>query len=86
MARTLEKYSAKMVREFYANYFATMEQKVKDRQRLKDQPKLESVMVRGHTMDISKCTISWVLYGTQFLPSYATAEFEYRVDALKRVK
>ncbi|MCD7467005.1 hypothetical protein HAX54_004176 [Datura stramonium] len=54
--------------------------------KVKEQPVLESVIVRGWTMDISEKTIARILYGPHYQAPTSTIEFNHHIEALKRVK
>ncbi|MCE3050499.1 hypothetical protein HAX54_047385 [Datura stramonium] len=58
MAETPKKYISVMVREFYANYYSTLENKAPTRQAVKKEPVLDMVLVRECPVDISERTIS----------------------------
>ncbi|MCD7448939.1 hypothetical protein HAX54_047551 [Datura stramonium] len=52
-----------MVREFYANYYYTLEKKAPSKIAIKKEPVLDSVRVRAIPVDISKGTTTRVLMG-----------------------
>ncbi|MCE0480734.1 hypothetical protein HAX54_037836 [Datura stramonium] len=53
MAKTSGKYSMEMVREFYANYYCTLEKKASSKMEIKKEPVLDSIRVRAIPVDIS---------------------------------
>ncbi|MCE2056138.1 hypothetical protein HAX54_044106 [Datura stramonium] len=68
-----------MVREFYANYMATLDGMYKKGQKVTDMPILLSVQVRGIQVDNSANTINRMLYGPEFMLPSRTIEFDYRM-------
>ncbi|MCD7453962.1 hypothetical protein HAX54_022774, partial [Datura stramonium] len=72
--------------EFYANYLVIIEHQTPAEQKVKEKPRLESVIVRGKTVDVLKRDISRMLYGPDYQASASTAEFDHCIEALKRVK
>ncbi|MCE0480915.1 hypothetical protein HAX54_038146, partial [Datura stramonium] len=60
MAKTLGKYSMEIWREFYANYYCTLEKKAPSKNAIKKE---HSVGVRAILVNISERTITRVLMG-----------------------
>ncbi|MCD7463783.1 hypothetical protein HAX54_051380 [Datura stramonium] len=83
MARTLDEYNAKIIRKFYDDYLETLENYSPTGQKVKDQPRLDSVS-RGRSVDISERTIARLLYCPNIQYPAATTEYGYRMEALKR--
>ncbi|MCE3049477.1 hypothetical protein HAX54_044968, partial [Datura stramonium] len=63
MDETPGKYSMDMVREFYANYYCTLQKNSPLRSAIKKEPVLDSFRVRAILVDISERTITRVLMG-----------------------
>lgn len=64
-----------LVREFYANYQARLENMCKEGQKLSDQPLLDKVPVWGVMVDISATTINRFLPGLNFTPQSTSPTF-----------
>ncbi|MCD7455473.1 hypothetical protein HAX54_028275 [Datura stramonium] len=78
MAETLRKYSGEMVREFYTNYYSTLENKAPKRQAVKKEPVLDMVPIKACSVDISDRTISQFLFGSVYKALVLTTESDMR--------
>ena len=80
IARSLGRYSEKLVREFYASYVATLRSQIDRRAAPTKQAPLEHVLVRGIQVDISLPAIRRYLYGKDVDANRTplTSEFHYR--------
>ncbi|MCD9559911.1 hypothetical protein HAX54_018287 [Datura stramonium] len=85
MTKTLGKYSMEMVREFYANYYYTLEKNASSKTEIKKEPMLDSVRVRVIPVVISERTVSRVLMGGDFTVPSRTTKYDYRMGAMKGI-
>ncbi|MCD7468507.1 hypothetical protein HAX54_006785 [Datura stramonium] len=86
MAETPRKYSGEMVHEFYTNYYSTLENNALTRKVVKKEQVLDMVWVRACLVDISERTISRFLFGNGYEALVLILEYDYRMEALKKVK
>ncbi|MCE3051158.1 hypothetical protein HAX54_049013 [Datura stramonium] len=77
MAKTPGKYNMKMVYEFYANYYYTLEKKSPTKNAIKKEPVLDFVRVRAILVDIYEPTITRVLMGGDYIFPTRTTEYDH---------
>lgn len=53
---------------------------------MKNQPRLDKVILRGAIIDISEKAISKALFGDNFELTSKTPEYDYQMNELKKVK
>lgn len=68
-----------LVREFYANYQAHLENMCREGEKAADQPLLDKVPVRGVIVDISEATINRFLHGPNFTPQSTSSTLYARL-------
>ncbi|MCE3216774.1 hypothetical protein HAX54_007997, partial [Datura stramonium] len=81
-AQTPGKYNIEMVREFYANYYCTLEKKSPSKNVIKKEPVLDSVRVRAIPVNISEWTITRVLMGGDYTVSTRTTEYDHQMETM----
>ncbi|MCE3051131.1 ADP-ribosylation factor GTPase-activating protein agd4 [Datura stramonium] len=72
-------YYPTMVREFYANYIATLEDLCKKGLKPTEMRIPLRILVRGEMVDMSEATITRMIYGPNFKPPISTTGFDYRM-------
>ncbi|PHT89784.1 hypothetical protein T459_04897 [Capsicum annuum] len=69
-----------LVRDFYANYQAHLENMCREGEKAADQPLLDKVLVQGVMVDISEATINRFLYGPNFTPQATLPTFYVQLN------
>ncbi|KAF3657465.1 hypothetical protein FXO37_14926 [Capsicum annuum] len=69
-----------LVRDFYANYQAHLENMCREGENAADQPLLDKVLVQGVMVDISEATINRFLYGPNFTPQATLPTFYVQLN------
>ncbi|MCD9644496.1 hypothetical protein HAX54_032721, partial [Datura stramonium] len=82
ITRTPDNFSTNMVREFCANYLTTIENQTLVGKKVKEKPRLESLIVRGWAVDVLEQDIARMLYGPDYQTPTSIAEFDHHIEAL----
>lgn len=72
-------YCPTLVREFYANYAAILENMCKKGEKAADKPNMNQIPVRSVMVDLSDRTINWFLHGPNFIPPVTSQKFYHRM-------
>ncbi|KAK4733851.1 hypothetical protein R3W88_008112 [Solanum pinnatisectum] len=83
MAWTPGTYNEEIVWEFYASYAATIRGSILRRAKPAIRPPLDSTLVRGFPVNISKVILHRFIYGPEHTLPINTSEFDYQMGIIQ---